>query len=362
MKPVVTDLSKSVKEVETKRSIEIPPGYAEIRLSTQGKVGAPEVFHIRNLSTQDALDLSLSSDEDLPFRLVDVIDGLIFEGDVSVADFHENEVIETLVRLYTIFYKSVIEDVEFPLEEEDYKWLEENYTPEEYKKKKAQLDNKVWVPRTEIEVSQVNTYDIDEKFKKVATIKSRKDDFSATFSLPKYGDVLIVRDWSNETFRKDEARFTDAIKLLKIRDDMISRYQSGDNIDLSRLPNVDPQVEKDWAEFQRKKAFAMIDMIRALHLVNLNGVDVSQASISERVELIRNEPRLDVSAARRLDDHFSKMKFGLKPKVTMRNPLTDQIVERRFSFRLLHIFQAIQSSGTDSYDIFSGDELILDDG
>ena len=96
----------SLKEAETSAVIarEIPPGYIEVRLSTKGKVGAPEIVHVRNFKVKDVVDLSLTSDSDLPGRLAAILNEMILE-DVDVTQWHEKEVIELMVYILKTFYK-----------------------------------------------------------------------------------------------------------------------------------------------------------------------------------------------------------------------------------------------------------------
>ena len=111
---------KSLAEVEQESvsTKDRPAGYLEINLSTQGKVGAPKTFHIRNFKVRDILSLSLTSDAELPQRLISILNEMIYE-DVDVGSWHEKEIEETMVYLFLNFYKDTLTDVVFPLEASD---------------------------------------------------------------------------------------------------------------------------------------------------------------------------------------------------------------------------------------------------
>jgi len=98
-------LQKAAVAIETLETStkDIPVGYLRMELSTQGKMGAPKVFHVRNFDTREIVELSITADSELPIKLGNILDKLIFEEGVSIHDFHENEVVELLVKLFAIF-------------------------------------------------------------------------------------------------------------------------------------------------------------------------------------------------------------------------------------------------------------------
>ena len=104
-------LQKAAVAIETLETStkDIPVGYLRMELSTQGKMGAPKVFHVRNFDTREIVELSITADSELPIKLGNILDKLIFEEGVSIHDFHENEVVELLVKLFAIFYYQNIE-------------------------------------------------------------------------------------------------------------------------------------------------------------------------------------------------------------------------------------------------------------
>ena len=72
-------LYDSLVRAEEKAKESIPAGYAEIRLSTEGKLFAPEVFHVRDFKTEELLEISLISTEDLPKVLLKILKNMIYE-------------------------------------------------------------------------------------------------------------------------------------------------------------------------------------------------------------------------------------------------------------------------------------------
>ena len=342
-------LVSSVQAAEDAASESIPAGYVEITLSTKGRVGAPAKFHARNFNTRDIMELALTEEDDLPGRVVELLEGLIYE-DVDVGSFHEAEVVETLVILYKAFFKPMLSDVEFPWDETDLQALRERNPAAAEDKIKA-LEKGLWKPTTDIDLAtSVETYDIAEDFNPVARIQHKSSGFSCSFGLPKYGDVLVLKRWLKDNFEDQEKAFAKVVQLLKIREAMLERFEAGEDVDLSRLPVIDEEQETAYQNLQVRKTAALVDVIRGLHLRSFDGKDVHELPLSERIRLVQ-DPRIDVKVAKKLDNYFGQLEFGIKPEVLMKNPITGEFCSRRFSFRLIEILQAIQVHSTDEYDL-----------
>lgn len=342
----------SMAKVEKEKLI--PAHYAKIQLSTEGKVGAPAEYHVRNFSTRDIMDLALSEEQDLPERLLNLLQGLIFEDDVRVADFHEAEIVEHMVRMYATFFSPTIE-IDFPVEKEDYEALE-RLDPAGYRDKVNALKTGKWTPKVTIDLrTDIDTYKLDAAFQPVVTCVNKKSGFSVAFGLPKYGDIITIKKWLAENFDEKEKKFAAFKQTIDLYNNLLERFEAGENIDLNRLPLVDPDIEKEYKNFQLAKAAALVDVIRALHLISFEGKDVSKEPLSTRIALVQ-DPRVDASIAKKIDSYFEKMPFGIKPDVRMINPITGEPCIRRYSFRLADILQAIQLSESNEYDIVFGNE------
>lgn len=347
------DVAGSVAVAAAKNPTSIPAGYVAIELSTKGLVGAPAVFHVRNFNTRDILGLALTEDQDLPAKVVSLLKDLIFE-DVDVEAFHENEVVETMVMIYKSFFTPVLKDVDFPWNKEDLEAIKRLY-PNSAAEKIAALEKGLWKPKTDINIQAgVSTYDIDKSFKPVATAVQRDTGFTCSFGIPRYGDVLVLKRWLKDNFSDKEKQYSDVVQLAKIRDTMLQRFEDGEDINLSRLPVVDEDRENEYNNLQVAKAAALVDVVRGLHLKSFEGKDVSALPLADRISLVQ-DPRVDVTVAKELDEYFGSLQFGIKPEVQMLNPITNETCSRRFSFRLVDILQAIQVSSADKYDIvFNG--------
>ena len=329
-----------------------PAGYIPVALSTKGKVGAPAKFHLRNFKTRDIMSLALTEEDALPERLLFLLQDLIYEKDIDVRKFHEKEIVETMLIMYSSFYSDSIE-IPFPLTEEDYEYIRNKYPEAEAEEKIQNLESGVWKPQATISISKdVDTFDPDPNFNPIAVIKSKQSGFTLGFRLPYYGDTLIIKKWLKDTFGSAEKKFQNTARSLALRQKLIQEFSEGKKVNWDSIPNISSSEEEEYNNFQIKRASAMVDAIRALHLYIYEGEDVSGKSLAERYEIMQ-DPRIDEKIARKLDNYFESLEFGVKPKVRMTNPLTGEVCLREYSFRLVDILQAASVYSDDEYEFVS---------
>jgi hypothetical protein len=347
----VQGVGNVAKDVKT--DYEVPSGYITIELSTNGLVGAPKRFHARNFDTADLLNLALSENEDLPEKVAKMLDNLILEDDVSVLNFHEKEVVEFLVRLYQAFYSTVLKEVDFPWNEEDINHLKKQYgeNSTEFQTRYADLKAGREKPKVDIDLAAVRTVDIDPAtFRTDIYLTEKATGFSAGFSFPRYGDVVVLRNFILQEFRQRDKEFANLKEILKFRQDAEQRLRQGEDITLGRIPNI-PEFEKNkYKEYETEKSIFTVIAIKALHLIMVDGQDVSKLSLKERMELAQ-DPRLDYKMMKVVDDFYKKMNIGLEGKVAMKNPLKGVVELRDYSFRLVDLLQAIRLYESDEYSI-----------
>jgi len=338
---------KRIRAENTARKEDIPNGYISIELSTKGALGAPRIFHVRNFSTGDLLNLALTDDSELPMKVSDMLDNLILEKDVSIKDFHEKEVIETLITIYKVFYTSIMKDVEYQVSKDDWDFLEARLGKDspEYNQKFMEYQQRRWIPRTNIEMEKIEYYEIDENIKTKVHIK--KPDFDAVFSYPKYGDVVLLRDFIEKVYKEDDKRYASILEIVKYRRDVEERIRRGENIDLRRIPNITKDDEKRIKEYELDKAQFMVDAVKGLRLVELNGVDLSKTPLEDRIELGK-DARFDFTIYKKVNEYFEKMQIGAKEEIPVYNPVQGKVMLRNYSFRIFDFLQALKDTECDS--------------
>lgn len=343
---------KSLKEAETTvNNVKVvPPGYIEVRLSTRGKVGAPEVIHVRNFKVRDIIALSLSSDVDITERLALILNDMILE-DTDVNNWHEKEVTELMVYILKTFYKDTLDDIDFPYTEKDLEELK-NANEENYK---AVIEKK-WTPKTSFTVSRdVSLYEVPDNFTAKITITNKKTNFYCTFDYIKYGDQLIIKNWLDSYFAEDAARFKNIESQILRNNNILKQFREDPDI-VNKLIPYNPEEEKAYEDYRTRRLQALGEMVRIISITDYNGMDVSDMSASDKYELMKNDARIDYGMINKLNKRQQKLQFGIMPGVSMRNPFNGEVVKRPFSFRLSTLIQAMQLSGDDDYDDGYDDE------
>lgn len=347
---ILTSLMESEREVKEVSST--PDGYIEVKLSTKGKVGAPSVVHVRNFKVSEIISLSLSSNADLPIRLIDILNDMILE-DTDVFNWNEKEIEELMVYIFLSFYKPVLTDVPFPFTEEDFKNMESEPNGKEQVK---DIKEGRWVPKTTIDIAYgVDTFDLPENFNPRITITNKKTGFYVVFDYIKYGDQLVIKRWMDSYFAEDEKRFERIKKQIEINRGI--NNQLIDNPDkIESLIPIDKDEEEQFRDYLVKRAQVITDVSNIVSIVDFNGQDLSNMSIGDKYELLKDDARLDYNLISKMSARQRKIQFGIKPEVSMKNPLTGEVVKRPLSFRIPSILQAMQVCGSDEYDDGYDDE------
>jgi len=352
----LAELDKKVDGVGAEESTlkeNIPSGYISIELSTNGKLGAPKRFHTRNFDTSDLLNLALSEDEELPEKVAKMLDNLILEKGVSVLNFHEKEVIEYLVDYIKPFYSNVLKEIDFPWNETDINLLKSQYgeNSEEFQRQYQDLRSGKWSPKTDINLDAVETYDLADDLKTTIYLTNKTTGFQVGFSFPRYGDVVVLRNFILKEWREKDKQFAAIKDVIKFRKEAENRVMKGEDIALYRIPNV-PETEREkYKEYETEKSVFGVFAIKAMHLVMFDGKDVSNETLKERMAYAQ-DPRLDYKMMKTVNDFYEAMKVGIKENISMSNPLKAGVVEQReYSFRLVDILQAIKLYKSDEYDI-----------
>ena len=347
---ILTSLMESEREVKEVSST--PDGYIEVKLSTKGKVGAPSVVHVRNFKVSEIISLSLSSNADLPIRLIDILNDMILE-DTDVFNWNEKEIEELMVYIFLSFYKPVLTDIPFPFTEEDFKAMESEPNGKE---KVKDIKEGRWVPKTTIDIAYgVDTFDLPENFSPRITITNKKTGFYVVFDYIKYGDQLVIKRWMDSYFAEDEKRFERIKKQIEINRGINNQLVDNPNKIDSLIP-IDKDEEEQFKDYLVKRAQVITDVSNIVSIVDFNGQDLSNMSIGDKYELLKDDARLDYNLISKMSARQRKMQFGIKPDVSMKNPITEEVVKRPLSFRIPSIIQAMQVCGSDEYDDGYDDE------
>lgn len=356
------NMAKKLKEAREDFEIRnnVPDGYIEVRLSTRGLVGAPEVFWARNFSPEDLMNLGLAAREDLPIRLVKILDSLIYNPDqnniISVKNFHEKEVIEFLLLIYETFYTSIFPDQRWIPTEEDWEHLKKLYGGEnsdEFRQRERALNSGAWKPTFDLDISKdITFYEIPDDFKTRVKVERMYGDknFSVVFGLPKFGDFIVLKSFIDKIYEKEDRRFARIGEIIQFKKDAEERVRNGENVDLRSIPTV-PQAEFDaYKEYETQKSLFSVTSAKALYIKEFDGIDVSNYPIEQKLEFAR-DPRLDYSTFKQVQDLFDKMEFGYKEEITVYDPIMEKVVTRNYTFQLADLLTAIRDTTTSQTTI-----------
>jgi len=349
--PNLDKIQKARQDFDAK--LTMPAGYVEVVLSTRGLVGAPARFYIRNFSPEDLMKLGLSDKEDVPLELIKVLDSLIYNPDnnpmLSVKNFHEKEVIELLLFLYETFYTTIFPNQEWILTDEDWEFLKQQHGGEdsdEFRAQERAIKNKTWKPVFDIDISALDYYEIPDDIKLKARIdrKYSNQNFSATFTLPKFGDFITLKYFIDSIYKEEDKKFARIGETYKFRKEAEEKLMNGEKINLASIPNV-PKADLDkFKEYEVNKSLFAITASKALYLDEFDGENVSQWPLEKKLELAK-DARLDYSTFKMVQDHFNELKFGLKEDITVRDPILGEVVTRKYTFQLIDLLTAIRDTG-----------------
>ena len=343
---------------ELREEQKIPAGYVSIELSTKGKFGAPKLFHMRNFATEDLVGLSLSDDDKVQIKVLEMMQSLIWEKDVKVADFHEKEVVETLVRLYRKFYQTKLREVTWELTDEDRQVIATEMggaDNPQYKARIAAIERGEEKATFDIDLNTLEFYNVDEaKVTGTARVSKEIDGkkFIVEYSYPKYGDSVLLRNfmYALPEFKDGEKKFRAIRENVKFRQKMEQQWEEGKNVDLTRIPRFAEQDMDAFKEYEEKKARFATRCVKALHLKSIDGKDLSNLPLEEKLQYA-DDPRLDHNTFAQINKLYDEMKIGVNENIKAIDPYTRKVTEIKYPFRVFTLLQALRDNESDGATI-----------
>lgn len=343
---------------EVREEQKIPAGYVAIELSTRGKFGAPRKFHMRNFATEDLVGLSLSDDDKVQIKVLEMMQDLVWEKDVKVADFHEKEVVETLVRLYRKFYQTKLRDVIWELTDEDREVIATEMGGKDnpqYKARIAAIERGEEKPTFDIDLNALEFYNVDEArvtgtARATSEIDGKK--FIVEYTFPKYGDSVLLRNfmYNIPEFKEGEKKFRAIRENVKFRQKMEQQWEEGKNVDLTRIPRFAEQDMDAFKEYEEKKARFATKCVKALHLKSIDGEDISNLPLEEKLKYA-DDPRLDHNTFAQINKAYDEMKIGVNENIRAIDPFTRKVTEIKYPFRVFTLLQTLRDNKSDGTTI-----------
>lgn len=289
--------------------------YIKIKLDSLGLLDAPEVLHVRNYTMDDALEMSLASQENALETMIAVIGRMIKEEGFNPAYLHEDEMREILLTVYASFWSSEI-PLPFPFTDEEL----EAMSPEDLQK----VEDGFY--KAQVDIRKIKTTPLREDFKEPIKISIKGQD--VYFRLSRIKDALEAKSHVEKMFLKEERKLSDLISK----------------------ENKTPEEQRTIDDFERRKTRELMRAIQAAVLVR-----VGSKNLETLQDKLKYYQQVSIPFWKAYGDITDKVKFGINPDVEVIHPITKETVIRRFQFRFLDFISALDLQGDSDYSFSFGD-------
>jgi len=324
------DEFNQIKE-EIKQSSNIPTGYIPVRLSSKGKVGAPELFHVRCFNMEELLELGSQVQDNSLTTTLKVLDNMIYE-DIDLYKFSSQELIETLMTLHANFVSKVLKDYQYKPTEEELQWLKDN----DQERLNLILDGKhTLTVNIDIE-DDIQIKDMTDKFKGSIIFK----DLEVTFRLERAEDGIIINSMINKKYGTRMIHVEKVKKLLQR--EKITGQVNG---------SITQEQRQNVKDLNREIGIESLKLLSASLISSYKGEDL-EGNIEKKLEAYYALPP---TVWEKLSSVVEKdLKYGVQHEVVVKSPITGNEVERRFQFRPLDFIPRDGKLKPIEYDISFG--------
>lgn len=334
---------------ELARDADVPAGYVKVAMSTKGFGYAPKTFHIKDLSVEETLQLGMTAPEEIPVKFPAMMDKLIYEKDVHVGDFMDGEVSEFMIWFYVNFYQHKLKDIDYKLDEKTKQWALKNMfggvDGQPYQNWLRGIERGDIPLHFDIDLYKIRFYSITEKIK--TTVEYERKGFKAVFAYPRFGDAAILQKAVKDKFREQDAQIGPLYDIYKRKMDMEKAIRRGERIDQSQIPYLDEEDLNAARQYEIEKTVYTISLMKGMYLKSIDGRDVSNLSLAERVEIAK-DPRIDYPCYQTIQEAFKDMKVGPVPLVEITNPVTGEVEkDYEYPFRALELLAFIKNYRPD---------------
>ncbi len=325
-----------VKEKEKKKpgKIETSPTnnivsneYIEIKLDSLGRLDAPPILHVRNYTMNDALELSLSSEENSLETTVKILKGMIKEN-FDPAFLNEEELKQILLTVYANYWSSEIKNYPYPLEKDEYNKLPIDMN----KKERGEYISGDKVYEIVLPIKSIKTKPIINEF--IEPIKIQHNDDYVLFRLSRLKDVIEAKEYVKYLFLEKERQFSDIKDLAEN----------------NRLNEIDAKTIYAYNDYYNRRRLTLLKTVQSQLLIGKNGV------MFETLEdKLNNYNKVDIKYWNKYNDTVkSYANFGIQDEVKVISPLTHKPIIRRFQFRYLDFLQTLDIQDNSEYVVKFG--------
>lgn len=323
-------LGKKIKDAQEYKGVsekDLPSGYVTIPLSSCGNVFAPGFVYARSYKTIDIAHLSLLRRDQLPENNIRVIKDVVFQ-DINPGDWHLNEVVEFMLKHYSLFSGTSLKDVPWPVNDEDIKAIKQS-GEEMYE---AWVAGE-YVPMVDIPLDKISYKELD---KPLNTFTMETEEGVFVFRAPKFKDGITLKTYIQAEFKAEDERFK---KMAE---------------EVGGVDFLSEQALDEYREHTANKVHLSSAVNLALLLKSVDGKEIED--IDEALKIILEDSRFDYDlsvAVKNNCDTLADM-FGVIPDIKLPNPLTGKLETRRFEFRLYDIISSLHKKRSNKYNVTFG--------
>ena len=327
------------EELKRKRSKKESPSkeYIPIRLSSQGKLDAPDVVYVRNFTGEDALNLSLAGEEDSLECLIGCLNNMVYGG-FDCYYFSENDVEEIMMNILGNFWTPMLSSYRYPYEENELDRIDDV--------RKKRILNGEEVPTIDIIIKDLKTKVLPDNFKEPISITL----FGSTvkFILPRIKHLMVAKEYVENKYGTQDNKFNYFEKDL----DYNSKLDQDPNKSNLAPRTIDSEMLKEYKLYQKNK---LSDFLKVKQAQLIKQVDSKKFSddISEQVKAYGDIGLHFWKAYKEIVDQ--KLEYGLVKDIEVVSPITGNKVIRRFQFRYVDFLSSLDSQGTTEYSYVFGE-------
>lgn len=329
----IEDEKKELVTVDRPKKKLPPPEYLPIKLSSNGKLYMPSVLHVRDYTGEDALSLSMATENNILDILISLLQNMIWEG-IDPMYLHEKELEEIMLNIYVNFWSKYINNYPYPFTDEEFNLLD--------KDKQERIKSGQESLTIDIDITKLKSNMIKDEFKTPLVIKD-KDGTEVHFQLPCIKDFFTTRDYLEKKYKNEIDFYRQLEKDLEYNENVTDDSHKRP-IDESQLIEYKKYIEQKATDFFRVK--------QSLLLVKYGNKKLE--TLQEKLEYYK---KVTFKMWNFYNSVLTKYAdFGVSHDVEMISPIDKTLVTRRCLFQFVDFIPRDDLQQSEQFTIQFGDK------
>lgn len=314
----------SVEKVVEKATEVIPVSYLPISLQSEGVLSMPPVFHMRDYTMEDIIQLNIMEEENSLPNIIGIFNKMIWEKGVDCSDMHSNEFIETMYTLYGNFIS--------PTLEKEY-YIDEDLPEGTNEGEKDHVSNIAVqdIPISNFMLQSINEdeegNDLKVKFKEPFTITDTKTQNKIKFRLSRIKDIIFAQQ---QIMKKNEKEFRKYATLRRRLNNIRTLAFAKREEAFEKLLQEDEELFENYRKFSNKFDAEVLALTQALTIVSIDGQELT--TVDEKLDAFAN--KISTAVWAKYNEVTDMFPFGIKEEVTFKSQAHGgKEITRRFQFQ-----------------------------